>query len=74
MRLVQLRRGREWCGRGQRVRGGDGVVANGVEADGAIVNYCDIKLVLCDTPPPRRLHQQIARGSLQNVLRECDDR
>ena len=55
------RRGHEWCGRGQRVRRGDGVVANGVEADGAIVNYGDIKLVLCDTPPPRRLlHQQVA--------------
>ena len=39
-------------------------------ADGAIVNYGDIKLVPCDTPPPRRLlHQQVARGSLQDVLR-----
>ena len=39
-------------------------------ADGAIVNYGDIKLVLCDTPPPRRLlHQQVACGSLQDVLR-----
>ena len=48
----------------------NGVVANGVEADGAIVNYGDIKLVPCATPPPRRLsHQQVARGSLQNVLR-----
>ena len=48
---------------------GDGVVANGV-ADGAIVNYGDIKLVLCGTPPPRRLlHQQVACGSLQDVLR-----
>ena len=37
------------------------------QRDGAIVNYGDIKL---DTPPPRRLfHQQIARRSLQNVLR-----
>ena len=39
-------------------------------ADGAIVNYGDIKLVPCDTPPPRRLlHQQVACGSLQDVLR-----
>jgi len=39
-------------------------------ADGAIVNYGDIKLVPCDTPPPRRLlHQQVACGSLQGVLR-----
>jgi len=45
-------------------------VANGVEADGAIVNYGDIKLVLGDAPPPRRLsHQQVASGSPQDVLR-----
>ena len=45
-----------------------GVVANGVEADGAIV----IMVILnsCATPPPRRLsHEQIARGSPQDVLR-----
>ena len=36
------------------MRRGDGVVANDVVADGAIVNYEDIKLVLCDTLPPRR--------------------
>ena len=39
VRLVPLRRGRECCGRGQRVRGGDGVVANDVVADAAIVKY-----------------------------------
>ena len=46
------------------MRGGDGVVANGVEADGAIVNYGDIKLVLCDTLPPRRRvwHARLAAG------------
>ena len=45
-------------------------MANGVEADGAIVSYGDIKLVPCDPPPPRRLsHQQVARGSPQDVLR-----
>ena len=61
---MPLRRGREWCGRGQRVRRGDGVVANDVVADGAIVNYEDIKLVLCDTLPPRRRvwHARLAAG------------
>ena len=46
------------------MRGGDGVVANGVVADGAIVNYEDIKLVLCDTLPPRRRvwHARLAAG------------
>ena len=39
-------------------------------ADGAIVNCGDIKLVLGAAPPPRRLsHQQVARGSPQDVLR-----
>ena len=55
------------------MRGGDGLVANGLVADGAeayseercrllrrlvadgaIINYCDMNLVLCDTLPPRR--------------------
>ena len=50
------------------LRTGFGPAANG--SGGAIVNYGDIKLVPCDTPPPRRLlHQQVACGSLQDVLR-----
>ena len=42
----------------------NGVVANGVEADGAIINNCDINLVLRDTLPPRRRvwHARLAAG------------
>ncbi len=47
------------------MRGGDGLVANGLVADGAIINYCDMNLVLCDTLPPRRRvwHARLAAGA-----------
>ena len=50
------------------MRGGDGVVANGFVADGAIVNYEDIKLVLCDTLPPRRRVWHVEACGFRSLL------
>ena len=45
-------------------------MANGVEADGAIINNCDINLVLRDTLPPRRRvwHARLAAGGFRLFL------
>ena len=60
---MPLRRGRELYGRGQRVRGGTASWRTAPRRTAQLL-IIDIKLVLCDTLPPRRRvwHARLAAG------------